>query len=372
MSFYNIIQSYNWEDVTASIFSKNEDDVVNALRKDYPGLEDLKALLSPAADAFLEEMAQKSHFITRQRFGNIMQLYIPLYLSNYCENSCVYCGFSGKNRLKRKLLTMEELIEEAKIIRRHSFRHILLVTGEAEKRAGVDYFCHAIETLKPWFSQISLEVQPLETEEYAKLVNAGLHAVYIYQETYNESRYPTYHPAGRKSDFRYRLETPDRLGSAGVRKIGIGNLIGLEDWRTEAWYTALHLSYLRKQWWQVKYSISFPRLRPFPGEGFQPNFETTERNLTQLMCAYRLFDHDVELSLSTRESARFRDNAFPIGITAMSAGSKTEPGGYSGSGELEQFAVNDDRTPDVIADMLRQKGMEPVWKDWSLYLQESL
>ena len=371
MSFYNVIQSYNWGEVTNSIHSKTVMDVERALSKRNPDIEDFKALLSPAADVYLEQMAQISHRVTRQRFGNVMQLYIPLYLSNYCENRCVYCGFSGANNMKRKALSMDELVAEAKIIRSNPFRHILLVTGEAPVRAGVNYLAEAIDTMKPFFSQISLEVQPLETEEYTLLVKKGLHAVYIYQETYNEKAYPHYHPFGKKADYQFRLETPDRLGSAGVRKIGLGSLIGLEDWRTEAWFTALHLQYLRMNYWQAKYSISFPRLRPFAGEGFQPNFETSERNLTQLICAYRLFDKDVELSMSTRESSHYRDNIMPLGITAMSAGSKTEPGGYSDSGELEQFAVHDDRHPLVIADVIRGKGFDPVWKDWSLYLQKA-
>ncbi|MDG5799882.1 2-iminoacetate synthase ThiH [Marinilabiliaceae bacterium ANBcel2] len=369
MSFYNVLKEYSWEEVTASIYSKNELDVERALSGSYRTLDDLKSLLSPAADSYLEEMARQSYAVTRQRFGNIIQLYIPLYLSSYCENSCVYCGFSGSNPIKRKVLSMDELSKEADNIAAMPFKHILLVTGESQKHAGVDYFCNAIDTLKSRFSQISLEVQPLDQYEYELLVEKGLHAVYIYQETYNRERYPLYHPKGKKADFIYRLETPDRLGKAGVRKIGLGNLIGLEDWRTEAWFTALHLQYLRRRYWQTKYSISFPRLRPFTGEGFKPNVNSTERDLTQLICAYRLFDNEVELSLSTRERPYYRDNALLLGVTAVSAGSKTNPGGYSESDSLEQFAINDDRSPFKIANIIKSRELEPVWKDWSIYLQ---
>lgn len=369
MSFYNLYSSYNWDEVAASIQAKAEADVRVAIAKAKPGLEDFMALVSPAADGLLEEMARRSYTLTRQKFGKVMHLYIPLYLSNFCENRCMYCGFSNSNRLRRKVLSLDELEQEVSHIRQQPFKHILLVTGEAPVKAGTDYFISVINQLKSSFSQISLEVQPLSTTEYEMLVKQGLYGVYVYQETYNERRYSSYHPAGSKADFRYRLETPDRLGAAGVRKIGIGNLIGLEDWRTEAWFTALHLHYLRKKYWRSKYSISFPRLRPFTGEGFQPNYETTERNLTQLICAYRIFDHEVDLSLSTRERPMYRDNVMSLGITAMSAGSKTGPGGYTNGEELEQFAVNDNRSADMVADAIRCKGYEPVWKDWSMFLQ---
>lgn len=369
MTFYNIVKDLDWSDLTRSIYSKTIKDAEKALTNNYLTEDDFKALLSPAAQPLLEEMAQQSYQLTRQRFGNVVQLYIPLYLSNFCENSCVYCGFSANNHIGRKTLTKQELDAEMAAIRQERFKHILLVTGEAPVRAGVDYLADAIRQVKQNFSQVSIEVQPLEVADYQKLAEQGLHAVYIYQETYHEMAYPLYHPRGRKADFKYRLETPDRIGEAGIHKTGLGNLIGLEDWRTEAYITGLHLRYLRKKYWQGKYSLSFPRLRPFAGEGFQPNFTTSERDLTQLICAYRLWDHDVELSLSTRESPVYRDNVFPIGITAMSAGSKTGPGGYGGNNELEQFAVHDDRTPAEVAQAIMKRGFEPVWKDWSLYMQ---
>jgi 2-iminoacetate synthase len=364
MSFKNIIDSYQWDDVEQNIKAKTTSDVEIALGKDKCSLEDFKALVSPAALPYLEVMAQKSNNLTLKRFGKTMQLYIPLYLSNICYNSCVYCGFSHKNNILRKILTDEEIIREAETIKSYGFDHILLVTGDSPKDAGVTYLQHAIRLVSPYFSHISCEVQPLEQSDYELLIAEGLTSVYIYQETYHKENYPKYHPKGEKSDFYYRLDTPDRLGRAGIYKIGLGTLIGLEDWRTDSFFTALHLNYLERTYWKTKYSISFPRLRPFAG-GFAPNIQMSDKELGQIICAFRIFNSEVELSLSTRESERLRDNLIHLGITAISAGSKTNPGGYAVEPQsLEQFEVSDNRTPLQIAEMLKKHGYEPVWKDW--------
>ena len=234
---------------------------------------------------------------------------------------------------------------------------------------GMDYFKHAIQLIKPYFAHISIEVQPLETEEYKELIALGLNTVLVYQETYREEDYKKHHPKGKKSNFYYRLDTPDRLGKAGVHKMGLGALIGLEDWRTDSFFCAAHLDYLEKTYWESKYSISFPRLRPFSG-GLEPKVAMNDRELVQLICAYRIFNEEVELSLSTRESQKFRDHVFQLGITSMSAGSKTDPGGYAAEEEaLEQFEISDERSPQQIAAMIRSKGYEAVWKDWDLVLQ---
>jgi 2-iminoacetate synthase len=368
-TFHDTLLNYNWDEVTRSIYAKTSKDVKDALSTNSTGLEGFMALVSPAADRYLEEMAVISHNITRRRFGNTIQLYVPIYLSNFCENSCVYCGFSAKNKIERKVLTIDELKLELEIIKSNPFQHLLIVTGESATKAGVEYLSKAIETARQLFNQVSVEVQPLNAKEYQALIESGLHGVYVYQETYCAHTYANYHPKGKKADFRYRLETPDRIGLAGAHKIGLGSLIGLEDWRTEAFFTALHVAYLRKKYWQTKLSVSFPRLRPYAGQGYQPSHPCTERQLLQLICAYRLFDADLELSLSTRESAYFRDNAFPLGITAMSAGSKTGPGGYGGNNALEQFAIHDDRTPQQVAQAITEKGFEPIWKDWETSLQ---
>lgn len=368
MSFYDVIKQYNWDKTQAAIYSKTAADVQRALNKTSCDLEDFMALISPAAAPFIEQMANKSSLLTQKRFGKTIQLYIPLYVSNACTNACVYCGFNHSNDIERKVLTMDELDEEVKRLKSFGFDHLLLVSGEDNRVCGVDYFKEAIEQCKQDFAQLSIEVQPLSTEEYEILKDAGLHAVYVYQETYHEANYKIYHPKGKKSNYKNRLETPDRIGQAGIHKIGLGVLLGLEDWRTDSFFTALHLSYLEKHYWQTKYSLSFPRLRPFTG-GFEPNSIVGHQELLQLMCAYRLLNEHVEISLSTRESAFYRDHVMKLGVTTMSAGSSTSPGGYSHPDEsLEQFSVNDERPPQMVADVVAQLGYEVVWKDWEGYM----
>lgn len=363
-SFKDIFYQYKWNEVKDSIYSKTERDVIRALNRDKRNLEDFKALISPAALPYLEEMAALSQQITQRRFGKTIQMYIPIYLSNECQNICTYCGFSLDNKIRRITLTEEQIIKEIEVIKSFGYDHILLVTGESHKNVGIDYFKKVIPLFRSNFSHISMEVQPLEEGEYRELILLGLNTVLVYQETYNVDEYKDYHTKGRKSNFLYRLETPDRLGRAGIHKIGLGILIGLEDWRTDSFYTALHLNYLEKKYWQTKYSISFPRLRP--AEGFsRPKVEMKEKELVQLICAYRILNEEVELSMSTRECEKFRNNIIRLGITSISAGSKTNPGGYSlEEGSLEQFEINDERSPFQMATMIRVLGYDPLWKDW--------
>ncbi|MFN8436900.1 MAG: 2-iminoacetate synthase ThiH [Cytophagales bacterium] len=373
-SFEQIFHKFSWEQVKESILAKTSLDVEFALNKTGKrNLEDFKALISPAAIPYLEQMAQLSHMLTKQRFGNTMQLFVPLYLSNECKNICTYCGFSVDNPIKRTTLNPSQIQKEIDIIKAMNYEHVLLVTGEDAKYVGVEYIRKAIVQCREYFAQVSMEVQPLEEEEYKLLVNNGLHSVLVYQETYHENMYKTHHPKGKKSNFLYRLDTPDRLGRAGVHKIGLGVLIGLEDWRTDTFFCALHLDYLEKTYWQTKYSLSFPRLRPYidkQGKTIEPFVNMSDKELVQLICAYRIFNQELELSLSTRESEVFRNNVHKLGITSMSAGSKTNPGGYSdGNESLEQFEISDERTPQEIATMLKNSGYEPVWKDWDMVLQ---
>jgi len=365
--FSEQFQTYSWEQTRDSIDSKTEADVLLALNADRCTVEDFKALISPASLPFLERMAEKSHALTVKRFGRTIQLYAPLYLSNECQNICNYCAFSLDNQIARKTLTDDEILAEAQILKNWGYDHLLLVTGESSK-VGVKYLQHAIRLVRPLFSSISIEVQPLEVDEYHLLASEGLSAVLVYQETYHETFYKNHHPKGKKSNFKYRLETPDRLGTARVHKIGLGILIGLEDWRTDSFFCALHLDYMEKKYWETKYSVSFPRLRPIETEKTgKKDFTSfmTDKELVQLICAYRIFKPEVELSLSTREHERFRNHVIKLGITSMSAGSKTNPGGYSaGSESLEQFEISDERSPAEIADMIKSSGYEPVWKDW--------
>ena len=369
MNFTKILQQYSPEDIKQSILSKTQKDVENALITEKPSLEDFKALISPAAENYIEQMAQKSMRLTQERFGKTMQLYIPLYLSNFCENTCVYCGFNARNKIKRTVLSETQIYNEAKAIRDFGFEHILFVSGEAPKKAGLDYFKRAFEIIRPLFSLISIEVQPLEQQDYQELIKYGLNTVYLYQETYIKDAYPKYHLSGKKSDFEYRLDTYERLGRAGVHKMGLGILAGLEDWRTDSFLTALHLKYLQKKYWQTNYSVSFPRLRPHSGI-FQPNVIMNDKQLAQLIFAYRILDQEIDIALSTRENREFRDNMLKLGITTMSAGSSTNPGGYNEkSDSLKQFEIDDNRTPSEIKNMIIAKGYEPVWKNWDKFMQ---
>ena len=378
--FSREFDQYDWGAVQQAIYGKTARDVERALGKTGRGLEDLKALLSPAAAPYLEEMAQLSRRMTQKRFGKVVQLYIPLYLSNECQNICTYCGFSFENRIARRTLSAAELLMEAATIRAMGYEHVLLVSGEANQTVGMKYFINTLDVMRPHFAQLSMEVQPLDQGDYSLLMEHGLHSVLVYQETYHREGYRLHHPKGKKSNFDYRLETPDRLGGAGIHKMGLGVLIGLEDWRTDSWFTGLHLRYLENRYWRTKYSLSFPRLRPHSGGerdglrpragGLAPKVQMSDRELIQLICAYRLVDEEVELSLSTRESPLFRDHAVQLGITSISAGSKTNPGGYAvDPGSLEQFEIHDDRSPAEIAAMIRRQGYDPVWKDWDMVLQ---
>ncbi len=364
--FSDYLKNISWDETTRAIYSKTEADVKRALSSNHCSVDDFMALISPAAEPYLEVMARLSLKYTRERFGKTMSLFIPLYLTNSCTNSCVYCGFHVSNKMKRTVLTFEEMENEYKAIKRLGpFENLLLVTGENPVVAGVDYLARALDLAKPHFSNLKIEVMPLKSEEYAQLVEHGLNGVICFQETYNRERYNVYHPRGMKANFEWRVNAPDRMGQAGVHSIGMGALIGLEEWRTDVTMLAYHLRYLQKHYWKTKYSVNFPRMRPAENEGFQPNVVMTDKELAQLTFAMRIFDHDVDISYSTREPAAFRDNMARLGVTTMSAESKTEPGGYfSYPQALEQFHVSDERTAVEVEAALRGLGLEPVWKDW--------
>jgi 2-iminoacetate synthase len=365
MSFLETWKRHDFGDVARRIASRTPADVRRALSRPRGSvtLEDLEALLSPAAAPFLEEMAQASRALTLERFGRTMRLYAPLYLSNACANVCTYCGFSAHNKIRRKVLSDAEILAEARVLRAHGFDSVLLVTGETG-RVGREYLSNSLRLLRSSFSGLWIEVQPLPQEDYEALASDGASAVLVYQETYDAGAYVRHHLSGPKADIAWRLGTPDRLGAAGMKKIGLGALYGLSDWRADAWFTGLHLRHVETVHWRTKISVSFPRLRPHEGAEI-PVTPFDERDLVQAACAFRLLSPEAELSLSTRESRAFRDQAFRLGFTSMSAGSRTNPGGYASEPEsLEQFAVDDSRSPEEVAAFLRSQGYEPVWKDW--------
>lgn len=362
--FDEIYYNFNWNTVSDWIYSAGRDSVKQSILTGGTDINDIINLLSPAADEFLEEMAVKSASITRQRFGNIIQMYTPLYISNLCTNSCLYCGFNRDNNIIRTTLTPEQIKEEADYIYRMGFRHILLLTGEDKNAVSPEDLAEIVSVIHRKFSSISIEVYPMSSEEYSLLINSGVDGLTIYQETYNRDIYSTIHPSGKKRDFNWRLLTPDRGGEAGMRRIGIGPLMGLTDWRVELFFTALHAIYLTKKFWRTQITVSFPRLRNAAG-GFQPLSSVSDRDLTHAICAMRLLLHDAGLVLSTRENEALRNNLMPLGITMMSSGSKTDPGGHTAPHTSEsQFEISDTRSPDELALYIKSRGLEPVWKDW--------
>jgi 2-iminoacetate synthase len=322
------------------------------------------ALLSPAAIAYLEPMALKAHRITQQRFGNTVMLYAPLYLSNVCMNGCRYCGFNAANTVCRKTLSVNEIDQEAAIIHSRGFRHILLLTGEAPHLVDNDYLVEATERMRNLFSSISIEVYPMDEPGYRRMAAAGVDGLTIYQETYDPELYAEMHPFGQKRNFTFRLEAPERGGRAGLRRIGIGALLGLGPFRADGFFTGLHALYLSRRYWRTQVSMSLPRMCQANG-GFAPPNPVSDSDLVQLLCALRLLLPNAGIALSTRESADLRDNLLMLGITQMSAGSCTSPGGYANPEEsARQFDVNDERSPAEVARMIQSKGYEPVWKDW--------
>jgi 2-iminoacetate synthase len=368
--FSEELKKYDFDRVMASVPEIRDEDVERVLLKSgRKSPEDFLVLIAPAAGKYLGEMALKSREITLRRFGKALQLFAPLYLSNECKNICTYCGFSMDNKLPRRTLTPSEILREADAVKALGFDHVLLVSGEENHRVHTTYFLEAVRLLREKFSQISLEVQPLEQPEYAELVKEGMFGVLVYQETYNKKVYGHFHPKGKKSNFDFRVNTPDRIGMAGAKKTGLGVLLGLSDWRTDSYFAALHLQYLEKKYWQTRYSISLPRLRPIDTESGRVDSVgggfISDRELLQLIFAWRIFNEELEISISTRESQMMRDFLIGMGPTSFSAGSKTNPGGYAVEPEtLEQFSIDDQRSPEEFAQRIIEKGFDPVWKDW--------
>jgi 2-iminoacetate synthase len=363
--------------------------VRQALGGQLLGLEDFAELISPAAGEMLEELCRRSQALTQQRFGKVIRFFAPLYLSNECINNCRYCGFSRDNPILRVTLTVEEVLREARALKAQGFRNILLVAGEHPKFVSTEYLSDCVGALHQEVPGISLEVGPMRTADYRPICEAGAEGLVVYQETYDREVYDQMHVSGPKRDFSWRLDTPERAYAAGFRRIGIGALHGLADWRWEALCVAAHAQYLLRRCWKAQLTISLPRLRPAAGE-FKPLTQMSDREMVQLVSAFRLMFPDVGLVLSTREAPRLRDGLIPLGITLISAGSHTEPGGYTGAGQDKlhitkrgrvvgmpnsgesgqaakatgQFEISDVRSAEEMARVVRGLGYEPVWKDW--------
>jgi 2-iminoacetate synthase len=337
-------------------------DLATALAR--PSLAHLPALLSPEASPHLEELAQRAREVTLQRFGRAVRLFAPLYVSNACLSTCTYCGFSKGLDVVRRTLTVEQVVEEAKALVDKGFRHLLLVSGEHRVEVSQDYLVACVEALRPFVPSLSIETQTWSDDTYARLVEAGLEGVVHYQETYDRARYAEVHVAGWKRDFDRRLSSTERAAEAGVRRLGIGALLGLSaDWRADVVAVAEHALWLQRHYWRTEVTVSLPRIKP-SASGFQPQVPVTDAEYVQAMAALRLVAPEVGIVLSTREPAVLRDGLVRIAVTHMSAGSSTEPGGYLHPGEAqEQFSVSDERSPAEVAAMLEAAGYEPVWKD---------
>ena len=347
------------------IDSAKGDDVTRALGRNRRSLGDFAALLSPAAAERVEELAAAAHEATVRRFGRTIHLFSPLYLSNECVSSCTYCGFSAQNEIARRTLSVDELVAEANALTRQGFRHLLLVSGEHARIVSKDYLVDCVRALAPIVPSLSIEVQVWDEDTYRRLVAAGADGLVVYQETYDSSTYEAVHLKGKKRNYDWRLGALDRGAAAGMRRLGLGALLGLHpDWRADAISVAAHAQALIHRWWRCEVSVALPRLRPAAG-GFEPADPVADADFVQLLCALRLFLPDVGISLSTREPAGLRDALVPLGVTHLSAGSHTEPGGYAEPSDAEpQFEVSDSRSPADVASWLRSAGYDPVWKDW--------
>lgn len=369
MSFYEVIKEYPYDYVKDLIYNADENKIKNALYKERLTAKDLAYLLSPKAEMYLEEMAEISHNITCQRFGKTIRIYAPIYLSNYCTNSCIYCGFNRKNSIPRVALTLDEIKKEAEIVASHGIKNVILVTGDNIKKFSFDMLMQSVKLCAEYFPLVSIEVPSLTFKQYEELHNAGADGLTMFQETYIESLYPSFHPAGPKSDYLYRLDTPERAAAAGMRFIGLGALLGLTDYRIDTFYMCLHAEYLSKKYWRSLISSSFPRIRHAAGE-YKPEYNVTDRNLLQLIFAYRIFLHDAGVNISTREPASLRDKLVYLGATIMSAGSKTEPGGYSAAqDDAAQFSIEDNRSVEEFCSTIKKLGFDPVFKDWDNSMQ---
>jgi len=349
------------------------------------------SLLEPKSGLELEAMARDAEKLTRQNFGRTMRLFAPLYLSNECVNICKYCGFSRDNPILRVTLTVDQVETEARHLWAQGFRNVLLVAGEHPKFVSGDYLAQCVARLGKFIPALSLEVGPMETVDYEPAVRAGAEGLVVYQETYDRAAYAELHTAGPKKDFNWRLDCPERAYAAGFRRLGIGALFGLSPWEQEALHLAAHVDYLLRHCWKSSVTVSLPRLRPAAGQ-FEPKHDFNDRALVQVVLALRLCFPQVGIVLSTREAPALRDRLARLGVTMMSAGSHTEPGGYTGAGEesihqtqrgkavaviasegehlaaTEQFAIADERSAAEVSARLRELGLEPVWKDWDAAL----
>lgn len=364
MSFYNNIIQYRGIDYDDGFGSVTDDQIYGILEKSHLSDMDFLALLSPLAGSHLEKMAQKAHDITIRQFGRTIMLYTPMYLSNFCNNQCVYCGFNQKNKIDRHQLSLEEVEREAADISKTGLKHILILTGDAPKIGSLDYLENCCKILRRYFTSISIEIYALARDEYARLIKAGVDGLTLYQETYNEDLYGRLHLKGAKTDYRFRLDAPERACDAAIRSVNIAALFGLDEWRKEVFLTGMHAYYLQKKYPETEIAVSLPRIRPNAGQ-FQPSVIVEDRDVVQMMTAMRIFMPRTGITISTRENAEFRNHILPLGVTKMSAGSCTAVGGRTSENKRTgQFEIADERGVGEMVAMLESSGWQPVYKDW--------
>jgi 2-iminoacetate synthase len=363
MSFLPIAQELAAAPLEERFAAATKHDVARALTKAYVDPDAFLALVSPAGGTHLESMAARANDLTVRHFGRTVSLFTPLYVSNYCANHCRYCGFAAGNHIGRSKLSVDEVRAEGEAIARTGLKQILLLTGEAPHKAGVEYLEECTRVLRPLFPSIAVEVFPMETDDYRRLIRAGADGLTVFQETYDPALYADLHPAGPKRDYVFRLNTPQRGAEAGMRIVNIGALLGLTDWRREIYITGLHAAWLLKHYPDVDVAVSLPRIRPHVG-AFQPACVVSDRDLVQAMIALRIFLPRLSVTISTREAPDFRDNILPLGVTRMSAGVSTAVGGHAKPGETAQFEIADNRSVEEITRMLHSKGYQPIFKDW--------
>ena len=364
MSFYDEYLRYSEADIHAVLENTTSQQVVKIIGKEQLTVLDFLALLSPAASEQLELMAQKAHELTVRNFGHVIFLFTPIYLSDYCTNKCVYCGFNVTNTFTRKKLTLEEVDREAQAIAASGLKHILLLTGDAPKIAGVAYMKECIQILKKYFSSVAIEVYAMNESEYEELIHAGVESMTMFQETYNPLIYDQLHVAGPKKDYHYRLDAPERACKAGIRSVNLGALLGLDQWQRDGFFAGLHTYYLQNKYSDVEVSISLPRIRPTMGN-CETGLTVNDKSLVQMMTALRLFMPRLGITLSTRENPEFRNHAMKLGVTKMSAGVNTAVGGHIDSQENSgQFDISDERNVAEMCEVILKQGYQPVFKDW--------
>ncbi len=365
-SFEPILNRYEKIDLKTYLKNVKDEDIQKSLQKENLNEFDFLNLISDKAKDYLEQMALKSRQHYLRHFGRVIQLYIPIYISNYCSSNCSYCGFSKKNKIIRKHLTKVEIEKEAKAIAKTGIKHILLLTGEAKKIADLEYLKMAVGVLKKYFNSVAIEVYPMDINEYKELKECGVDTLTVYQEVYDRDIYKEVHTSGEKANFLYRLNTPQRGAKAGFRAINIGVLFGLGDIQKEAFFSAIHAKYLMDKYLECEISLSLPRINHAEGE-YKPKYSLDDKTFLQIMLVYRLYMPNIGINISTRERASFRDNLIGLGVTKLSAGSKTDVGGYEGiDSSTPQFDISDERSVEEIVKIIKQKGYQPVFKDWEI------